>query len=552
MSNLENTAGRRPVARGVPFGRYVIRRRLGRGGMGEVFLADQLGPLGPVRPVALKRMLPQLAQDERASRMFLEEIGLAATLNHPNIATTYDFGEVDGVYFIAMEYVEGLTLSSIESVLGALPVAEVVAIAGELADALAHAHAEKRPVVHCDISPQNVMISARGTIKLLDFGIAAMEAALAERARGKLSYAAPEQILGSSPDRRFDIWAIGVLTYEALSGKKPSGAELGEYVRLEKLRPELRDISRVIDRALRLDPADRWPSMTSFREALLGAAKVAPASRDKLAALIQRSGGAPSPDEVMEMTGTGVAVVMPGAAATPQKSAATSSETAKTLPSPSPAPPSSSVLTVVAALAGVAVLLAAILNLTGGPESIALPEEPPVKTSPRVVDPPISREEHAKRMREEIERPVEQELARREQETATEDVQHDQPALEAARKTPPKKKARSTEKSSEKSSEKAAVKIGEAAPPVEPVVEANGLGVLSVRTTPWAKVLLDGKNLGEGTVASKPVPAGKHELVLVPGDDRYAPKTVQIEIKVGAATKVIVDFETGVVRVDPS
>src|SRR5688500_2535724 len=124
----------------------MIRRRLGRGGMGEVFLADQLGPLGPVRPVALKRMLPQLANDQQASQMFLEEMGLIAKLNHPNIATTFDFGEVDGVYFIAMELVEGLTLAEIEATVGPLPIEETIAIVQAVADALAHAHAEKKPI----------------------------------------------------------------------------------------------------------------------------------------------------------------------------------------------------------------------------------------------------------------------------------------------------------------------------------------------------------------------------------------------------------------------
>src|SRR5690349_17306672 len=97
------TAARQNLAmpmEGVPFGRYLIRKRIAKGGMGEVLLADQLGPLGPVRPVALKRMLPKLANDPRASRMFLDEMAVAAQLNHPNIATTYDFGEVDGVYFL--------------------------------------------------------------------------------------------------------------------------------------------------------------------------------------------------------------------------------------------------------------------------------------------------------------------------------------------------------------------------------------------------------------------------------------------------------------------
>ena len=103
--------------------------------MGEVFLADQLGPRGPVRPVALKRMLPRLATEPRLSTMFLDEMATAAQLNHPNIATTYDFGEVDGMYFLAMEFVEGLTVRQLLSRLGALPIVAALQIAASVAEA---------------------------------------------------------------------------------------------------------------------------------------------------------------------------------------------------------------------------------------------------------------------------------------------------------------------------------------------------------------------------------------------------------------------------------
>src|SRR5262249_25660430 len=160
-------------------------------------------------------MLPQFASDESALVLFLDEMAIAAQLNHPNIATTYDFGEIEGSYFLAMEYVEGLTLQAVVQKLGPLPVPEVVALARRTADALAYAHALKIPgreiipVVHSDVSPQNIMISAQGAVKLLDFGVARAEAAVQKGpGRGKVSYAAPEQMRCRPPDRRFDLWSL--------------------------------------------------------------------------------------------------------------------------------------------------------------------------------------------------------------------------------------------------------------------------------------------------------------------------------------------------------
>ena len=205
---------------GIPFGRYRIRRRLGRGGMGEVFLADQLGPLGPLRPVALKRMRPALAHDAKIARRFLQEMGIAARLSHPYIAVTHDFGEVEGVYFMAMEYIEGAALDRILKG-GALDVAPALLVAQRVAEALAHAHERVPPVVHQDVSPPNIMVGGDGQVKLVDFGIAAAEAATQDLLRVKAPYAAPEQLMGQAPERRFDLWALGVVLYEMLTGRRP-------------------------------------------------------------------------------------------------------------------------------------------------------------------------------------------------------------------------------------------------------------------------------------------------------------------------------------------
>lgn len=320
-----------PTTAGVPFGRYLIRRRLARGGMGEVFLADQLGPLGPVRPVALKRMLPRVARDPRAAKMFLEEMAIAAQLNHPNVATTYDFGEVDGVYFLAMEYVEGLTLRQLVESLGPLPVAEGLGIAAEIASALEYAHARRapggsqEPVVHRDVSPHNVMISTSGAVKLLDFGIARAETAvLGGRVDGKLAYAAPEQLAGAPADRRADLWALGVVIYELLSGVVPFAAadpvamldvtRAGRPVPLGARRPEAARAEAIVARAMLSDPEGRWPSAEALGSACRALATTLGAQGPEgRAQLVARAGGARGVDasigaRVLGATGTGIGV----------------------------------------------------------------------------------------------------------------------------------------------------------------------------------------------------------------------------------------------------
>jgi hypothetical protein len=320
-----------PTTAGVPFGRYLIRRRLARGGMGEVFLADQLGPLGPVRPVALKRMLPRVARDPRAATMFLEEMAIAAQLNHPNVATTYDFGEVDGVYFLAMEYVEGLTLRQLVESLGPLPVGEGLGIAAEIAGALEYAHGRRAPggsqapVVHRDVSPHNVMISTSGAVKLLDFGIARAETAvLGGRVDGKLAYAAPEQLAGAPADRRADLWALGVVIYELLSGVVPFTAadpvamldatRAGRPVPLGARRPEAARAEAIVARAMLSDPEARWPSAEALGSACRALATTLGAhGPEGRARLVLRAGGARAVDasigaRVIGATGTGMGV----------------------------------------------------------------------------------------------------------------------------------------------------------------------------------------------------------------------------------------------------
>jgi serine/threonine protein kinase len=219
-----------------PFGRYRLLDRIGVGGMAEVFRAVLDGPQGFSRTVVLKRILPNLAHDEGFLRLFLDEARISALLQHPAIVSTFDFGALDGTYFLAMELVDGWTLGQVMQMckqrLTAVPIADVCYAMSELAGALAYAHAladeSGRPleIVHRDVSPSNIMISRQGGVKLLDFGIArAAEHVRDERTRhgtrkGKLSYMSPEQTTSGVVDRRADIFSLGIVFYEWLTMRR--------------------------------------------------------------------------------------------------------------------------------------------------------------------------------------------------------------------------------------------------------------------------------------------------------------------------------------------
>ena len=221
------------IEAGTKLGRYEIRSKLGAGGMGEVYLArdTQLDRL-----VAVKILPAQIARDQQRLHRFLQEARAAAALSHPNIAHIYEIGEADGGYFIAMEYVEGLPL---EQKIGGRPLAvhESLDIAMQIADALDEAHG--KGITHRDIKSSNIMITPRGRVKVLDFGLAKVTQAagapeqisdseVATRVKtspgvvmGTVNYMSPEQASGKQIDPRTDIWSVGVVLYEMVTGRVP-------------------------------------------------------------------------------------------------------------------------------------------------------------------------------------------------------------------------------------------------------------------------------------------------------------------------------------------
>ncbi len=212
------------------FGRYLLQQRLGRGGMAEVFRATVDGPGGFSRPVAIKRILPEYSQDEWFTRMIADEARIVSRLAHPNIVQILDAGEVDGSWYIAFELVDGTDLfqllQRIYSRGQALPQAYACHIAAEVAAGLDHAHSRRdehgQPlgIVHRDVSPQNVLLSWLGEVKLGDFGIARARQRTSETQagtiKGKIYYMSPEQARGETVDHRSDLFAVGILLYETL------------------------------------------------------------------------------------------------------------------------------------------------------------------------------------------------------------------------------------------------------------------------------------------------------------------------------------------------
>jgi len=277
------------------FGKYQLFATLGRGGMAEVFLAVSRGPMGFNKLVVVKRLRNTLAEEPSFLNMFLDEARLAARLNHPNVVHTYEVGEFNNHYFIAMEYLEGQSLfSMMRSLMNSSETLPVAMNARIVADALAglhYAHELKdydgTPVniIHRDVSPHNVFVTYEGAVKLVDFGIA--KAALSRTQtevgvlKGKVAYMAPEQAVGSPIDRRADVFAMGIVLWELLGRRRLMASE-SAAVTLHRLLnqpiPKLSEVVPDIDprldaiaaKALEKEPAKRFQTAQEMRDALEG------------------------------------------------------------------------------------------------------------------------------------------------------------------------------------------------------------------------------------------------------------------------------------------
>jgi serine/threonine-protein kinase len=265
--------------------RYRVLSRIASGGMAEVFLAESAGIEGFKKQVAIKRVLPHLSEKKRFISMFLDEARLSASLSHSNVAQVFDIGVGDNAYFIVMEYVDGADLKAVIEYMKRenqrFPVESACFIAAKICEGLTYAHelsgtdGTQLQIVHRDMSPPNVLITKHGEIKIVDFGLAKatsqLEKSEAGIIKGKFSYLSPEAAQGQDVDARTDIFAVGIILWEMLSGKRLflADTDFGTVKLVQQAQiPSLRadnpgippELEAILARALARDPAKRYHS----------------------------------------------------------------------------------------------------------------------------------------------------------------------------------------------------------------------------------------------------------------------------------------------------
>ncbi|QRO01156.1 protein kinase [Archangium violaceum] len=276
------------------FGKYLLLERINVGGMAEVFTAKAFGVEGFERILAIKKILPTMAEDEEFITMFIDEARISVQLNHANIVHIHELGKHEDTYFIAMEYVAGRDLRTLleryRRRKEIMPTAQAVFIASKICEGLDYAHRKKDArgqdlnIIHRDVSPQNILISYEGEVKIIDFGIAKAanrsQKTQAGILKGKFGYMSPEQVRGLPIDRRSDVFAVGVILYELLTGERLFVGE-SDFSTLEKVRsadvPMPRQfnpnipagLEKVLMKSLARDAEDRYQWGSDLQEDLM-------------------------------------------------------------------------------------------------------------------------------------------------------------------------------------------------------------------------------------------------------------------------------------------
>jgi serine/threonine protein kinase len=266
-----------------PFGKYLLLERINVGGMAEVYKAKTVGVGGVERIVAIKRILPSVAEDEEFIKMFVDEAKITSQLSHANLAQSFDLGKIDDAYYIAMEYVPGKDLRAVFERMKRrgerMPLPLCAYTVARLCEGLDYTHRKCDPdgrelnIVHRDVSPQNIVLGFEGEVKLIDFGIAKAANKITRTQagilKGKFGYMSPEQVRGLPLDRRSDIFAAGVVLYELCTGERlftgSSDFSVLEKVQQAKITPPSQvepriplELERVMLKALAREPEDRY------------------------------------------------------------------------------------------------------------------------------------------------------------------------------------------------------------------------------------------------------------------------------------------------------
>jgi eukaryotic-like serine/threonine-protein kinase len=414
-------------------GKYQLVKRLAVGGMAELYLANSSGPKGFKRRVVLKKILPQFADNPAFVEMFLTEARIAGQLSHPNLAQVYEVSEADGTYFITMEYVDGPNLRTLRNKarqakkpISPFLVARIVAYA---CDGLGYAHEFKDPetdqplrIIHRDISPDNIVISSNGAVKVLDFGIAKaatqFHTTRTGTVKGKIAYMAPEQLTRKPMDHRADIYSLGVVLYELLAGERPyegsnelqllqARVSKQPIIPIATRRPDLPEsLCDIVTKAIEQDPEQRYHTCRELQRALEQVIhqSTMPIGTQEIAKLVAELQAEPEWGK-LPAAGAPATPATPPPPEPPRKARAyegTAEYQAPPRPQehasePPPSPPRSrrSAVPIIAGAAAVMVLglgVAAFYGLRGGPPAPPPPapkvEAPPAAAASAPVEPP--------------------------------------------------------------------------------------------------------------------------------------------------------------------
>ncbi|MEW5848070.1 MAG: protein kinase [Myxococcota bacterium] len=584
------------------FGSYQVIKRIAVGGMGEIFLARQVGLHGFERVAIIKTVLEDVMEQADRREMFLAEARVAALLNHPNIVQVYELGEQDGVLFMAMEYVEGETVGRVMQEARNLdrhfrwPFVDVVA---QAARALHYAHqlhdsqGRALQVVHRDISPQNVMVRLDGVAKVVDFGIAKVAgASLRTRTgmfKGKPAYMAPEQVRRMAVDGRADVFALGVVLWELTVGQRMF-PDLGDYdilglIAEPRPRPSTvaadypAELEAVVMKATALDPDERWQSARDLADALDGLLRDVPVEQnpnlgtyvEELVGLRVRalhgSGRGEGPrreDETLVPTASGSEAPTTPGAGRQKEERTTVSGRLKPIPSTpadtaAPTPPASEPITTsstagrtprrwpwvwvsvpAACAAGVGIYLATV-----SPPSV---ENPPAPTTPAVTPPsaavapttPSAPAGHPTVLPEADAATVVT-LAEAAPDAAV-PASPVAPVASARAGGRDARKPRSNEGPAPTTPAPVAPAPVAASPAPAAPTQAR-TGYLTVASSPWAIVTMDGtRTLGSTPVYAVEVPAGEHQLTLV-NEAKALKKVVPVTVIAGKVVKLRVELD---------
>jgi hypothetical protein len=510
------------------FGPFEILRPLGRGGMAETFLAVQRGPDGFSRNVCLKRVRAERAEEPDFVRGFQREARLASRLSHPNIARVFDFGCEAGTWWMALELVPGGDLRALLRNLGQpMPVDLGLLLAIDMLGALSVAH--EAGIVHRDVSPSNILLDAQGYFKLADFGIAkathadrqAGETGLSTTTgtiKGKAAYMAPEQALGLPVDGRADLWALGVVLFEAFAGVRPfdgptdlaimMAASQGRRRPVSEAAPHVPpDLCEVVERLLVPDREARFQSAGEVLEALSSAPPSLQARR-RLAALLRAVGAISDEAPARRASPLEAPAVAPVVPAVEPPAASLAS-------APAPAHASGRRAGLVAAVLA-AVALAAAALVAAGAAVVARPATEPAPLPPAGRDAPAP-------------------LAPRAPTSAAEPTPAEPPLGLAPppSETMPGAPVRPRRTRSEPPARPTPTPAPQPAPP-----PPSERGTLHLTVIPWGDVAVDGVPVGRSPV-SVPLSPGAHRVAIV---SESGTTTRQVHIDVGRTTDLEVDL----------